>query len=88
MRELTQDEVEQVSGGVGPVGAVIGGLAGGIGAGLNNQGIGIIIASATFGAVSGFFGGIAGATTGFARYSFGTYAVGVGVLGGEASSGS
>jgi lactobin A/cerein 7B family class IIb bacteriocin len=83
MRELTHDEIEEVSGGVGPIGAVIGGLAGGLGAGFSGQGVGGIISGATFGAVSGFFGGIAGATTGFARYSFSAYAVGTGVIGSQ-----
>jgi lactobin A/cerein 7B family class IIb bacteriocin len=88
MRELTNDEIEQVSGGVGAVGAVVGGIAGGLGAGLSGQGVGGVISGVAIGAVSGFFGSIAGATTGFARYSFGSYAVGTGVLGSQSMESS
>ena len=76
MRELTLEEMEQVAGGLGPAGAVIGGVSG-------------IIGGATLGAVGGFFGGIASATTGLGRAMFGGYAVGASVLGsatGEPSS--
>ena len=83
MRELTHDEIEEVSGGIGAVGAVVGGIAGGLGAGLSGQGVGGVISGAAFGAVSGFFGGIAGATTGIARYSFGSYSVGTALLGSQ-----
>lgn len=80
MRELTHEEMERVGGGVGPVGVVIGAVTGGIIGGVND-GVSGAISGAIFGGVSGFFGGIAAATTGFARYSFGAYSVGTGVLG-------
>jgi uncharacterized membrane protein len=73
MRELTHDEIEEVSGGFGPAGAVLGAVGGGIAGAMGDNGLSGIVSGVAFGAVAGFFGGIAGATTGFARYSFGTY---------------
>ena len=86
MRELTLEETEKVAGGVGPVGAVIGGVAGGLSSYAAGGNVGNIIGATTFGAVGGFFGGIASATTGFGRAMFGSYAVGAGVGGSAAGS--
>ncbi|MDA1372954.1 MAG: hypothetical protein O2971_19680 [Proteobacteria bacterium] len=88
MRALTDDELELVHGGVGIVGAAIGGVTGAVVSARNGGNIGNIIGAASLGAVSGFFGGIAGATTGAARYMFGAYAIEIGFLGSEAASGS
>ena len=88
MRELTHSEIEEVSGGFGPAGAVLGAASGGIAGAMGDNGVGGIIAGAAFGAVAGFFGGIAGASAGFARYSFGTYSLGVGAMGTQSASGS
>lgn len=81
MRELTVEETEMVHGGVGAVGAAIGGIAGGINGAVNGDGIGDVFKGATFGAASGFFGGIASASSGFARMAFGAYSVEMAVLG-------
>jgi len=81
MRELTVEETEIVNGGFGPVGAAIGGIAGGISGAINGDGIGDVLKGVTFGAASGYFGGIASQTTGFARVAFGAYSVETGVIG-------
>ncbi len=81
MRELSSDELDKVNGGAGAVGAAIGGIAGGVSGAINGDGIGDVVKGATFGAASGFFGGIASATTGFGRAAFGAYSVEMAVLG-------
>ncbi|MFT7294921.1 MAG: lactobin A/cerein 7B family class IIb bacteriocin, partial [Pseudohongiellaceae bacterium] len=81
MRELTQDEIEQVGGGFGAVGVVIGAIGGGIAGGINSGNFAGVLSGAALGGVSGFFGGIASVATGFARYSFGGYAVGTSAIG-------
>ena len=86
MRELTLKEVDEVSGGVGAVGAVLGGITGGAIAVAHGGGAANIISGVTLGAVSGFFGGIAGATSGITRYMFGAYSVETGVIGGLSGS--
>ena len=80
MRELTIEETEMVNGGVGAVGAVIGGVTGGVVSYNQGGNIGNIIAATTLGAVGGFFGGIASATTGLGRVMFGGYSVGMGAM--------
>lgn len=80
MRELTSEEIEQVSGGFGPVGAVLGGLAGGLSSAATGGNFGQIVGGAAFGAAAGFFGGIASVTTGITRIMFGAYSVEMGVL--------
>ena len=82
MRQLTKAEVPLVGGGIGVVGAVIGGVANGYMAYHNGHGAGVIAGAVAVGAVSGFFGGIASATTGIARVMFGAYAIETGVIGG------
>lgn len=86
MRELTQSEIEQVSGGFGIPGAVIGGITGGLSSAAGGGNAGQIIGTAATGAVGGFFDGVAGATTGFGRYMFGAYAIEMGVIGGAINS--
>lgn len=86
MRELTEKEVNEISGGVGPVGAIITGIGSGLVAAMNGGNAGQIAASATLGAVAGFFGSIAGATTGLTRYMFGGFAIETEVLSGMSSS--
>lgn len=86
MRELTSEEIEQVSGGVGPYGAVFGGVAGGIYAAADGGNFGQIAAGAALGAVSGFFGGIAAVTSGATRLMFSAYALETGLLGSRTTS--
>lgn len=86
MRELTIEETEMVTGGVGPVGAVLSGSAAGISTYANGGNVGEVIAATTFGAAAGYFGGIASAYTGFTRYAFGGYSVGMGVMAAGPSS--
>lgn len=81
MRELTEKEIMQVSGGFGPVGAVLGGAIGGGAAIASGESAGVVVSSTILGATSGFFGGIAAATSGLARYMFGAYAVEIGIIG-------
>ncbi|RDE07645.1 class IIb bacteriocin, lactobin A/cerein 7B family [Pelagibacterium lacus] len=79
MRELKTNEIEDVSGGVGPGGAVLGAVIGGVGAAVSGGNAGQIAGAALLGGVGGFFGAIAlggygGAVTGM----FGAKAVAVG----------
>ena len=83
MRTLTVNEVDDVSGGIGVGGAVIGGAIGAGSAALNGAGAGQVVSAAIMGAVSGFFDGIA--TAGMGRMvsgMFGTYSVSTGILSG------
>ena len=86
MRELTSEEIEQVSGGVGVLGAVIGAVVGGGSAAFNGGNVGNIIGGAALGAVSGFFGGIATASTGLARGLFSVYSIESGLMSSAAGS--
>ncbi len=86
MRELTRSEIEEVSGGVGPAGALIGGITGGAISIAKGGGVGEVISGVAFGATSGFFGGIASAASGAGRYMFGAYAIETGIIGGIAGS--
>jgi len=81
MRELTIDEIEQVNGGIGVYGAVLGAAGGAIGAAATGGGAAAIATGAIFGAASGFFGGIGAATFGFTRGMFTSYSLGVGGIG-------
>lgn len=69
MRELESNEVDTVSGGIGPGGAVLGAVVGGVGAAVSGGNAGQIASAALLGGVGGFFGAIAlggfgGAVTG------------------------
>lgn len=89
MRELRESEIENVSGGVLGLGAAIGGVVGGVSAYTSGGGVGDVIAGVAFGAVSGFFGGIATSgvrMSGFARGAFATYAVETATVGSLATS--
>jgi hypothetical protein len=57
MQELTFEQVEEVSGGVGPWGAVVGGVIAGGSAALSGKSVGQIAGATVLGAASGFFGG-------------------------------
>lgn len=81
MRELSYKEIEEVSGGFGPTGAVIGAITGGIAGGISTRSVGGVLSGMAFGSVAGFFGGIASASTGFTRYAFGGYSVGTSAMG-------
>lgn len=59
MRELKNDEVESVSGGIGPGGAVLGAIVGGVGAAAAGGNAGQIAGAALLGGVGGFFGAVA-----------------------------
>ncbi len=86
MRELTLEEVEDVNGGFGVVGATIGAVTGGVSAAYNGGNAGQIAAATILGGVSGWFGGLASASSGFARGMWGAYAVEVGVIGNATTS--
>ena len=86
MRELTLREVSQVGGGVGPGGAIIGGVTAGISAASNGNGVGIIVGAVLIGATAGFFGAVAAAAPLSGALMFGTYSVGTGVLAGHVAS--
>ncbi len=84
IRELKTNEIQAVSGGVGPGGAVLGAVMGGVGAAAAGGNAGQIAGAALLGGVGGFFGAIAlggygAAVTGM----FGTKAV---LVGGAAAS--
>tara|TARA_B110000003_G_scaffold275708_1_gene319146 strand:- start:1132 stop:1398 length:267 start_codon:yes stop_codon:yes gene_type:complete len=83
MKELTMNEMEEVNGGVGPIGALIGAVVGGVSQGLNGGSIGWGI---FFGGVSGFTGGMAGAAFSAGRYGIAAAntarSIGTGVLAG------
>ncbi len=81
MRELTIDEMEQVDGGIGFYGAAMGAAAGAVSAALNGGGVAEMATGAMFGAASGFFGGIGGATVGVTRAMFSSYSLGTGAIG-------
>lgn len=80
MRELTVEETENVYGGAGLLGAAAGGVIGAGTAILEGDSVGGVIKDATFGAASGFFGGLAGVTTGFARAMNVAYSVEMGLM--------
>lgn len=84
MRELTFDEISQVTGGIlpalivpGVIGAATGGIAGGVRSGGN---VGDIVMGATLGAAAGFFGTVATMATGAARVVYSGYAIGAGAV--------
>jgi len=90
MRELTNDENEQVSGGIGLLGAGLG-IVTGVGstyfAGGNG---GQILGAGILGGVAGFFGGIATSSfvPTFARVFFGASSAEVGIMGNHVGTGS
>jgi hypothetical protein len=82
MRELKTNEIQAVSGGVGPGGAVLGAVMGGVGAAAAGGNAGQIAGAALLGGVGGFFGAIALGGYG-AAVMFGAKAV---LVGGAAAS--
>jgi lactobin A/cerein 7B family class IIb bacteriocin len=82
MRELTHKEVDEVSGGVGVVGAALGAVTAGVSAAYGNGSVGEVIGASVLGGVSGFFGGIATSryASGLTTAMFGAYSVETGVL--------
>ena len=88
MRELTNEEIEQVSGGVGIWGAGIGAAIGGGSAVFNGAGFGQVVGATILGGVSGFFGGIATSryASGAASAMFGAYSVETGIMSSAAGS--
>ena len=82
MRELTDSELEEVVGGVGVVGAAIGGAIGAGGAYLSGSSAGEVVSAGILGGVSGFFGGIATAAgvPAIGRGLFSWFAVETGIL--------
>jgi len=83
MRELTIEEMEQVDGGVVWFGAAAGAIYGGYMAYEAGGGVGAVLGGAAMGAATGIFGGVAAATTGFARVAFTGYAYGTDYLNGR-----
>lgn len=57
-RSLTQQEIDQVAAGFGPVGAVAGAIGTGAGVYLTGGNAAQVVAGAIFGGVAGFFGGL------------------------------
>ncbi|MFT6295920.1 MAG: hypothetical protein ACJATW_002208 [Glaciecola sp.] len=88
MRELTQDEIEQVGGGFGLLGVGIGAVTGVGSSYFSGGNIGQIIGSGLLGGVAGFFGGIATSSLvpTFARVVFGASSIEAGILGSHAGS--
>lgn len=90
IRELSLAEAAQVHGGVGPIGAALGGAAG-IASGLASGGGWRSAAiQGAAGAVSGFTGGLAGAAWAAGRYfkaiGWGARSIGWGAIGGALGS--
>lgn len=76
MRELTAEEIDQVQGGFGPGGAVVGAIVSGAGSYLSGGNAGQIASAAILGGVAGFFGGLGGVamqSTGLAVGLIGAY---------------
>ena len=88
MRELTSEEIDQVSGGVGVLGAGIGAAIGVGGAIVNGGSLGQVVGAGILGGVSGFFGGIATSSMAptFARSMFSLFSVETGIMSGAAGS--
>ena len=90
MRALNNNELEQVSGGFGPLG---GGILGGVTYTLGNAMSGGDFSSAefagavTFGAVTSGFGSLGGALTGAAKTARNLYATSLGTVSGAAVNG-
>ncbi len=84
MRELTIDEMERVDGGFGPFGALTGAAAGALGAAVSGGGFKEILVGAMFGAVGGFFLGVAGVSSGFTRAMFTGYSLQTSAIGARA----
>lgn len=88
MRELTELELDEVSGGVGVLGAGIGAAIGAGGAIASGASVGQVVGAGIVGGVSGFFGGVAtsGYATGLSRGMFSLYSVETGILSGAIGS--
>jgi lactobin A/cerein 7B family class IIb bacteriocin len=67
MKTLDTTEIQHVTGGIGPGGAVLGAIGGGVSAAINGEGARGIALGATLGAIAGFTGGLALASSGGAR---------------------
>ena len=83
-RELSEVEAQTVSGGFGPVGIVLGTIAGAAN-GYRQSGWSGAASGALFGAAVGATGGLAAATTGFARLAWSVRSIGLTVAGGAIS---
>ncbi len=76
IQELTLEEMDQVHGGFGPTGAVVGAVIAGGGVALNGGNAGQVVAAAIFGGVSGFFGAVGMPASAIAVGLMGAYATG------------
>jgi len=89
MRELTGQEINNVGGGIGVIGATIGAAVGMGGAIVNGKGIGDVLVAGLLGGLGGFAGGMAGSAAAggfFVRMGWGIRSVGLGVASGEVAS--
>ena len=84
IRKLSRLETRTVSGGFGPVGIVLGTIAGAAN-GYRQSGWSGAASGALFGAAVGATGGLAAATTGFARLAWSVRSIGLTVAGGAIS---
>lgn len=90
MRELTCDEIEQVSGGFGLLGVGLG-IVTGVGSTYFGRGnVGQVLGAGILGGVAGFFGGIATSSyvPTFARVFFGASSAEVGIMGNHVGNSS
>ncbi len=88
MRELTDDELELVNGGVGLLGAAFTAVTAGGATAFNGGSVGEVVGATILGGVSGFFGGIALSpySSGLTTAMFGVFSVETGILAGVVGS--
>jgi|TARA_B100000315_G_C14497171_1_gene550587 lactobin A/cerein 7B family class IIb bacteriocin len=88
VRELTDEEIEMVNGGVGLIGAGIGAVSAGGSTALGDGSFGEVVGATLLGGAAGFFGGIAtsGYSSGLTTAMFGAYSVETGIIAGMVGS--
>lgn len=86
MYDSTEEEISITAGGIGPIGALIGGAIGGVSQAYNGAGAQGILSGIALGALSGLTGGLAAGATGFTRLAWGVRSVGSGFASGASIS--